>query len=170
MGYTPGRHSMVVKSPLYALHESLGAKFTDFAGFEVPVQYTSIVDEHLTVRNAVGLFDVSHMSNVWITGKDAAKLISLTTVEDASRVEAGKSQYTALLRENGTIIDDTIFMHLDEKFMMIPNAGMSQIVTHWLTEQAKTHHFSVKVEDVSRDYVILAIQGPRSRETLQKIT
>ena len=148
----------------------LGATFTEFAGFEMPIQYSSIRDEHMVVRRKVGLFDVTHMSNVWITGPDVEKLISLTTVEDASRIEDGKSQYTEILRENGTIIDDTIFMHLGEKFMMIPNAGMNQIVTKWLTEQAKKHHFKVKVEDVSREYVILAIQGPKAKDTLQKIT
>ncbi|MCJ7696847.1 MAG: glycine cleavage system aminomethyltransferase GcvT [Thermoplasmata archaeon] len=161
---------MVLRSPLYENQVKLGAKFTEFAGFEMPIQYSTIREEHFVVRKKVGLFDVSHMSNVWITGSDAAKLISLTTVEDASRVDDGKSQYTAILRENGTIIDDTIFMHLNEKFMMIPNAGMNQIVTKWLNEQAKKHHLKAKAEDVSREYVILAIQGPKSKETLQKVT
>ena len=161
---------MVLRSPLYESQVKLGATFTEFAGFEMPIQYSSIRDEHMVVRKKVGLFDVTHMSNVWITGPDAAKLISLTTVEDASRVQDGKSQYTEILRKNGTIIDDTIFMHLGEKYMMIPNAGMNQIVTKWLTDQAKEHHLKAKVQDVSRKYVILAIQGPKSKDTLQKLT
>ena len=161
---------MVFRSPLYENQVKLGAKFTEFAGFEMPIQYSSIREEHLTVRKKVGLFDVSHMSNVWISGSDSTKLISLTTVEDASRIEDGKSQYTTILRENGTIIDDTIFMHLGEKYMMIPNAGMNEIVTKWLNQQAKNYHLNVKVEDVSRDYVILAVQGPQSKKTLQKTT
>lgn len=161
---------MVLRSPLYETQVKLGARFIEFAGYEMPIQYSSIREEHLTVRTAVGLFDVTHMSNVWITGPDAARLISLTTVEDAARIEDGKSQYTEILRENGTIIDDTIFMHLGDRFMMIPNAGMNQIVTTWLNEQAKKHHLKAKAEDVSREYVILAIQGPKSKETLQKIT
>ena len=78
---------MVLRSPLYENQVKLSAKFTEFAGFEMPIQYSSIREEHFVVRKKVGLFDVSHMSNVWITGSDAAKLISLTTVEDASRVE-----------------------------------------------------------------------------------
>lgn len=166
----PGEKEMVLRSPLYQTQVKLGATFTEFAGFEMPIQYTSIRDEHMVVRKKVGLFDVTHMSNVWITGPDATKLISLTTVEDASRIESGKSQYTEILREDGTIIDDTIFMHLGEKYMMIPNAGMNKIVTTWLTEQAKKHHLKAKAEDVSREYVILAIQGPQSKETLQKLT
>ena len=161
---------MPLRSPLNDLHVSLGAKFTEFAGFEMPIQYSSIVDEHLTVRKSVGLFDVSHMSNIWITGKDAEKLISLTTVEDASKIGPGKSQYTTILKENGTIIDDTIFMHIDGKFMMIPNAGMSNIVTTWLNDKAKEHKLKAQAEDVSTDYVILAIQGPKSKDTLQKLT
>lgn len=165
-----GRCDMVLRSPLYEKQVKLGAKFTEFAGFEMPIQYSSIREEHFIVRKKVGLFDVSHMSNVWITGPDVTKLINLTTVEDASRVGDGKSQYTVILRENGTIIDDTIFMHLGEKFMMIPNAGMNLIVTEWLNQQAKKHHLNVKVEDVTRDYVILAIQGPQSKVTLQKVT
>ncbi len=161
---------MVSKSPLYNIHKDLGAKFTEFAGFEMPIQFSSIKDEHLAVRRSVGFFDVSHMSNVWITGKDAEKLISLTTVEDASRIGDGLSQYTAILREDGTVIDDTIFMHLGEKYMIIPNAGMATTVTKWLSDKAKEHNLDAKAEDVSRDFVILAIQGPKSRDTLQKLT
>jgi len=162
---------MAIKSPLNEIHKKLGAKFTEFAGFEMPIQYSSIKDEHLTVRKTVGLFDVSHMSNVWITGKEAEKLISLTTVEDASKIGVGKSQYTTILNEDGTVIDDTIFMHLEEqKYMIIPNAGMSEKVTKWLNDKAEEHGICASAEDVSKDYVILAIQGPKSRDTLQKIT
>jgi aminomethyltransferase len=161
---------MVKRSPLYELQKKLGARFTEFAGFEMPIQYSSIKDEHLTVRKAVGLFDVSHMSNVWISGEDAEKLISLTTVEDASKIPDKKSQYTALLREDGTVIDDTIFMHLGDKFMMIPNAGMAETVTKWLNEKAEEYDLCATAENVSEDFVILAIQGPKSRDTLQKLT
>jgi aminomethyltransferase len=161
---------MTLKSPLHDIHKSLGAKFTEFAGFEMPIQYSSIRDEHLTVRKNVGLFDVSHMSNVWITGKGAQELISLTTVEDASRIPDKKSQYTAILKKDGTIIDDTIFMHLDDRYMMIPNAGMAEIVTDWLNKAADEHNICATVENVSHEYVILAIQGPKARDTLQKLT
>ena len=161
---------MVLHSPLYKIQQDLGAKFTHFAGFEMPIQYTSIREEHLTVRKTVGLFDVSHMSNVWISGKDAEQLVSTTTVEDASRIPDEMSQYTEILKENGTIIDDTIFLHLKDRFMMMPNAGMNTIVTNWLQEQTQKHDLDATIEDVSTDYVILAIQGPRSRDTLQQLT
>ncbi len=161
---------MGIKSPLYDIHKKLGGKFTEFAGFEMPIQYSSIFEEHLTVRKTVGLFDVSHMSNVWITGNDATKLLSLTTVADVTKYGDKQSQYTEIIKEDGTIIDDTIFMNLMDKYMIIPNAGMNLIVTNWLNGQAKKYELDAKAEDVSRDFVILAIQGPKSRETLQKLT
>ena len=161
---------MAIKSPLYKIQEKLGAKFTEFAGFEMPLQYSSIKEEHLAVRKSVGLFDVSHMSNVWISGKDAMKLLSLTTVADVPKIGKNQGQYTVIPRENGTIIDDTIFMNLGDKYMIIPNAGMSTIVTKWLNDKIKEHKLDAKAEDVSREFVILAIQGPCSREVLQKLT
>lgn len=162
---------MLKRSPLYQLHKKLGAKFTEFAGFEMPLQFTSIREEHLTVRETVGLFDVSHMSNVWVTGREAEKILSLTTIEDASRIKEGRSQYTAILREDGTIIDDVIFLHIDkDRYMVIPNAGMDEIVTSWLNEKAEEYNIDAEVTNVSKDFVILAIQGPKSRDTLQKIT
>ncbi len=161
---------MALKSPLNEIHKKLGAKFTDFAGFEMPLQFSGIKDEHLAVRKSVGIFDVSHMGNVWITGKDAEKLISLTTMEDASKIGVGRSQYTAILREDGTIIDDTIFMHIDDRFMLIPNAGQSKTVTDWLNKKAEEHNLCAQAGNVSRKYVILAVQGPKSRELLQKLT
>ncbi len=161
---------MVKQSPLYQIHKDLGATFTEFADFQMPVQYSSIKDEHLTVRTSVGLFDVSHMSNVWVTGPDAEELLTITTLEDAHRIIDKKSQYTAILRENGTIIDDTIFMHLDDKFMVIPNAGMDDVVTSWFNKQVKKHNLDATVENVSKKYVILAVQGPKSRDVLQKLT
>ena len=161
---------MPTKLSLYNLHKKLGARFTEFAGFEMPIQYVSIKDEHLTVRKSVGLFDVSHMSNVWITGDGAENLISLTTLEDASRIIDKKSQYTAILKDDGTVIDDTIFMHLNNKFMMVPNAGMADNVTKWLNKKAEEKNIYAQAENVSKDYVILAVQGPKSRDTLQKIT
>ncbi len=161
---------MVLRSPLYELQKSQGASFTEFAGYEMPLQYSSITDEHLTVRKTVGLFDVSHMSNVWITGPDAEQLLSRCTVEDASRIGDGKSQYTEILREDGTVIDDTIFMHLDDRFMLVPNAGMDHIVTEWFNKQAAAFSLNARAENVSREFVILAVQGPQSQKTLQMLT
>lgn len=161
---------MGIISPLHELHKEMNATFTEFAGFTMPVQFSSIKDEHLCVRKNVGIFDVSHMSNVWISGKDAAHLLSKTTIEDATRFKNGQSQYTALTREDGTIIDDTIFMHLDDKYMIMPNAGMAEVVTDWLNKQADYFNFDATAENVSRKYAILAVQGPLSKKILQKVT
>jgi len=161
---------MVKRSPLYNIQKELGAKFTEFAGFEMPIQYSSIKDEHLAVRRSVGLFDVSHMSNTWISGEEAEKLITLTTMEDASRIADKKSQYTAVLCEDGTIIDDTIFMHLGDKYMLIPNAGMADTVTDWINKKADENGICASAENVSDNFAILAVQGPKSRDTLQKLT
>ncbi|MEM0492942.1 MAG: glycine cleavage system aminomethyltransferase GcvT [Candidatus Thermoplasmatota archaeon] len=160
---------MVLRSPLHHVHESLGARFTEFAGFEMPVQYSSIRDEHINVRRYVGLFDVSHMSNIWLTGEDVVDLLSLSTVTDASKIKPNQGQYTVILNDDGAIIDDIIFMNLVDRYMIIPNAGMSTVVANWLTRQAKKHKLSVKVEDVSRIFVILAVQGPKSKDALQGI-
>lgn len=161
---------MIQRSPLHKIHEKLGAKFTIFMGNEMPLYFTSIRDEHLTVRKAVGLFDVSHMCNVLVEGKDAERLMSIATVEDASRIPEFMSQYTVILREDGTIVDDTIFYHLPKGYLMVPNAGMGQKVANWFNEKAKEYGLDAKARDVSREYAILAIQGPRSREVLQKLT
>jgi aminomethyltransferase len=162
--------SMELTSPLHELHKENNATFTEFAGFTMPVQFSSIKDEHLCVRNKGGIFDVSHMSNVWISGKDAANLLSRTTIEDATRFEHGQSQYTAFTREDGTIIDDTIFMHLDDKYMIMPNAGMAKTVTDWLNKQAKHFGLNAEATNVSRDYAIIAAQGPLSKKILQEVT
>jgi len=161
---------MILRSPLHEVHKELGAKFTEFVGFKMPLQFSSIKQEHIAVRRSVGLFDVSHMSNIWIDGRDAEKLLGLATVEDASRIVENSSQYTVILKEDGTVIDDTIFMNLGSKYMMVPNAGMSSIVAKWLKDKAKEYNLDVDVKDVSKEYVILAIQGPKSRDTLQKLT
>ena len=162
---------MLKRSALHEIHRDLGAKFTEFAGYEMPIQFTSIKDEHINVRKNVGIFDVSHMSNVWITGKDSEKLISLITVEDAKKYPVGRSQYTEILKDDGTVIDDTIFMHVEEgKYMIIPNAGMNEIVTDWINQKAEENNLCAKAEDVTEEYSILAIQGPKAQETLQELT
>jgi len=102
--------------------------------------------------------------------KKQKNLITLTTIEDASRIPDKKSQYTAILREDGTIIDDTIFLHLDDKYMMMPNAGMGDIVTNWLNQKAEEKDICASTENVSDDFAIFAVQGPKSRDTLQKLT
>lgn len=150
--------------PLHALHAELGARFVEFAGFDMPVQYSSILEEHAAVRNAAGLFDVSHMSNIWVRGKGAQNLISAVACTNPERIKVGRGSYTTAPREDGTIIDDLIYYKFgDEEFHVVPNAGMNKILTSWLIAHAGS---DVTVDDVSREYCIFALQGPKVRDIL----
>ena len=155
-----------MKTALYELHKQLGATFTNFMGYEMPLRYKSVQEEHLNVRHHVGLFDVSHMGNIFVRGKDAEKFISKITVENASKIKEGMGQYTVLLNNDGNIIDDEVFLHVrNEEYLFIPNASMHEKVAAWMEE----NNGNVEIEDVSNEYTILAIQGPLSAETLQEI-
>ncbi|MCD6448322.1 MAG: glycine cleavage system aminomethyltransferase GcvT [Thermoplasmata archaeon] len=156
-----------MKTALYELHEKLGATFTNFMGYEMPLRYTSVQEEHLNVRHNVGIFDVSHMGNIFVRGNDAEKFISRITVERAEKIKEGMGQYTVLLDEKGNIIDDEVFLHIGKnEYLFIPNAGMHERIAAWMKENAAGN---VEIEDVSNDYSIIAIQGPKCVETLQEI-
>lgn len=150
-----------MKSPLHELHEELGATFTTFSGYEMPLKYTSIQDEHINVRRNVGIFDVSHMGNMFVRGSDAGKFISKITATDAGKIGIGMGAYTVVLRDDGTIIDDEVFLHIrDDEYMFIPNAGRNRDVESWFVEH--TDGMDVDIEDVSQEFVIIAVQGPLS--------
>jgi len=157
----------MVQTPLYPVHKRMGASFIDFFGYEMPLKYSSIWEEHLTVRKKVGLFDVSHMGNLWVRGRDALSFLDSLVVEDPSRIGVGKGQYTVILREDGTIIDDEVFFHLPDGYLFVPNVGMHDTITTWFRSHAQG--FDVSIEDVSINYVILAVQGPFAQESLQKL-
>jgi len=157
----------MVKTPLYPIHKRMGASFIDFFGYEMPLKYSSIKDEHLTVRKKMGLFDVSHMGNLWVRGKDALSLLNSLIVEDPSTIGVGQGQYTVILREDGAIIDDEVFFHLPNGYLFVPNVGMHDTVAKWF--QSHAQGFDVSIEDVSMEYVILAVQGPLAQETVQKL-
>ncbi len=160
-------HSMPMKTALYELHERLGATFTNFMGYEMPLLYTSVQEEHLNVRHNVGIFDVSHMGKIFVRGNDAEKFISKITVERAEKIKKGMGQYTVLLNENGDIIDDEVFLHVGyNEYLFIPNAGMHERMEEWMKKNA---FGDVEIEDVSNEYSIIAVQGPKSAETLQEI-
>ena len=156
-----------MKSPLHSLHEELGATFTTFMEYEMPLKYTSIQDEHLNVRRNVGIFDVSHMGNLFVRGKDAEEFISKVTVGDVSQAGIGMGQYTVILKEDGTIIDDEVFLHLENEYLFIPNAGRSKIIEGWFKKNS--HGMDVEIEDVSQKFAIIAVQGPSSKECLQEV-
>jgi aminomethyltransferase len=160
--------TLLKRTPFYELHEQAGAKLIDFSGFEMPVQYDSIRKEHNAVRDSVGIFDVSHMGELFISGSEALDLIQFVTINDATKLETGKAQYTAMCYEDGGIVDDLIVYMLDEEyFMLVVNASNIEKDFNWINEH---NTFDAELTNKSDDYCLLAVQGPQSVKTLQKIT
>ncbi|HLR76858.1 MAG TPA: glycine cleavage system aminomethyltransferase GcvT [Balneolaceae bacterium] len=159
---------MPEQTPLYDLHEELGAKITNFGGWQMPVRYSSIKKEHTFVRNKVGLFDVSHMGELFINGPEALQLLQFVTINDASKLKPGKAQYSAMCHEDGGVIDDLIIYMLDEnEYMLVVNASNIEKDFNWITGQ---NRFDAEVQNRSSQMCLFAIQGPDSPATLQKIT
>lgn len=155
------------KTTLYNIHEKLGAKIVEFAGFLMPVQYSSIIAEHKAVRNSVGVFDVSHMGEVFVTGEKALDFVQHITINDASKLIPGRVQYSAMCYPDGGIVDDLLVYKIsDTHFMLVINASNTEKDFNWMLQNNK---FGVKLENKSDDYSLLAIQGPKSKDTLQKI-
>lgn len=158
----------VKRIPLHHIHENLGAKMMPFAGFDMPVRYSSDKEEHLCVRQGVGVFDVSHMGEFMVRGVGALDLIQQVTSNDASKLVDGQAQYSCLPNDTGGIVDDLIVYKLkDHEYMLVVNA--SNIEKDWNWIQSKNNQ-KVEMEDVSDDYVLLAVQGPKATDTLQKLT
>lgn len=151
----------------YDIHKTLGAKLVEFAGFEMPVQYESIIAEHLAVRNSVGVFDVSHMGEFFITGKDALSFVQKVTTNDASRLLKGKVQYSAACYEDGGIVDDLLVYSGDSYYMMVVNAANIQKDFDWFKKNLSE---DVGLVNKSDDYSLLAVQGKNSLNTIQKLT
>ncbi|XOD68459.1 MAG: glycine cleavage system aminomethyltransferase GcvT [Flavobacteriales bacterium AspAUS03] len=156
------------KTILYDIHLALGAKMAPFAGFHMPIQYTSIQEEHIAVRNAVGLFDVSHMGEFFIRGRQAKDLLQYLTTNDVSRLNPGLAQYSCMTHESGGIIDDLIIYKLaEEEFMLVVNAANIEKDAQWINQN---NHFATEFFDRSQEYALLAVQGPRALEILQPLT
>lgn len=159
---------MLKRTPFYELHEQEGAKLIDFGGFEMPVQYDSIRKEHNAVRENVGMFDVSHMGEFRISGDEALELIQYVTINDASKLEPGKAQYSAMCYEDGGIVDDLLVYMLDNnEYMLVVNASNIEKDFNWIDQN---NSFDAELINESDDTCLLAVQGPRSVETLQKLT
>lgn len=158
---------MAKQTPFFNLHQSLGAKIVDFAGYEMPVQYSGILEEHKAVRNSVGVFDVSHMGEFEVRGKDALAFLQKVTINDVSKLWIGKVQYSAMCYEDGGIVDDLLVYRLDDHYLLVVNAANKQKDWDWLQSQK---FGDVALTDVSDATALLAIQGPNSLATLQKLT
>ena len=152
------------RTPLHDRHVELGARMVPFAGWEMPVQYDGVLPEHRAVRSDAGVFDVSHMGELEVEGPTARDLLQATLSNDIDRLGTGEAQYTLLTTESGGIVDDLIAYRLDEhRYLLVVNASNRESVVRWLKERELR---GSDVRDVSDDYALLAVQGPRALERL----
>ena len=150
------------------IHESLGAKMVPFAGYNMPVQYEGVNIEHETVRNGVGVFDVSHMGEFWLRGAKALDLIQKVCSNDASKLVDGKAQYSCLPNNEGGIVDDLLIYRISsEEYMLVVNASNIEKDWNWISSH---NDLGVEMENRSDDYSLLAVQGPKAAEALQSLT
>ncbi|MGB4960212.1 MAG: glycine cleavage system aminomethyltransferase GcvT [Saprospiraceae bacterium] len=166
---------MIKNTPISHLHIALGAKMADFAGYNMPIQYTSITEEHHAVRNSVGIFDVSHMGEFIIKGQQAMDLIQKVTSNDVSKLEIGDAQYSCLPNHTGGIVDDLLVYRLTEDkcsegeraYMLVVNASNIDKDWNWIVDQ---NTFDAKMSNISDRSGLLAVQGPKATAVLQSLT
>ncbi|MFN4083654.1 MAG: glycine cleavage system aminomethyltransferase GcvT [Bacteroidia bacterium] len=150
------------------LHVSLGAKMIEFAGFNMPVLYTNLIQEHLAVRNSVGVFDVSHMGEFLIKGEKALDLLQLVTSNDVSKLTDGKVQYSCMPNDKGGIVDDLlVYRYSETEYYLVVNAGNIDKDWNWINQH---NTFGVEMENLSNAYSLLAVQGPNAIKVIQKLT
>lgn len=156
------------KTPFTDIHIALGAKMHEFAGYNMPIEYSGIIDEHMTVCNAVGVFDVSHMGEIWVKGPRALSFLQRMLSNNVAALEIGKAQYTAIINDQGGIVDDIIVYHYEpEKYMLVVNASNIEKDWKWLVNH---NDEMADLENSSDNIAQLAIQGPKALATLQKLT
>ena len=156
------------KTPLHPVHLALGAKMVDFGGWEMPIEYSGIIDEHLAVRAAVGLFDVSHMGEIEVRGPQALELVEMVTPNAASRLRDNQAQYSALLYPQGTFVDDVLVHRFSANhYFFCVNASNQRKDFEWIVSN---NTLEAEVEYASEKYAQLAVQGPRAIATAQKLT
>ena len=158
----------VKRTPLHALHREAGARFTEFGGWEMPVQYEGVIAEHRAVRSAVGLFDVSHMGEIEVRGKGALALCRRIATNDAATLAVGRAQYTLWCDEKGGTIDDTILYRLgEERYLFCVNAGNTATCVEWIRARAAEAADDAIVHDASDELALIAVQGPRAAPLLE---
>jgi aminomethyltransferase len=157
------------KTALNGLHRRLGAKMVDFGGWDMPVEYSGLIAEHMAVRTGVGLFDVSHMGDIQLRGPGSFEAVQHLSMNDASKLQVGQAQYSALLYPQGTFVDDVIVHKFSPNdYLLVINAGTREKDYGWVRSQAS--RFDCHVSDYSNYYTQLAIQGPKAEATLQRLT
>lgn len=154
------------KTALYDRHIALGGKVVPFAGYLMPIQYSGIIDEHMTVRQSVGMFDVSHMGEFIVRGKDAESFLNRMTTNNVAKLAPGEIQYSSMLYDNGGVVDDLLVYRFEDHFMTVVNASNLEKDFNWLKEHLEG---DVVLENQSDDYSLLAIQGPKAIELVAKI-
>lgn len=155
------------KTGLYNKHVALGGKMVPFAGFIMPVQYSGIIDEHMTVRTKVGVFDVSHMGEFEFRGADAEKFLNYMTTNNVAKLEPGGIQYSAMLYDDGGVVDDLLVYRFEDHYMTVVNAANLDKDYKWLKSHLKG---DVDLKDVSDQTTLLAIQGPKAVDVVRKLT
>jgi aminomethyltransferase len=159
---------MLNRTPFYDIHRKAGAKLVEFGGWEMPVQYEGIRKEHKAVRSGVGLFDVSHMGEIFINGPQAFDLIQFVTVNDVAILTPGRAQYSVMCYEDGGIVDDLIvYMLAEQSYMLVVNAANIEKDFKWIGQH---NDFDAELKDFSLEMCLLAVQGPKSTDVLQKLT
>ncbi len=157
------------KTPLLECHQKYGGKIVDFGGWALPVQYTGIIDEHRAVRNSAGLFDVSHMGEIRVSGPQALDLVDYLLTNDVTRVSVGQVQYSPMCYPDGGVVDDLITYRVGEdEFLLVVNAANKDKDHEWIVDKADD--YDVTVTDESDDTALLAIQGPRAEVILGRVT
>jgi aminomethyltransferase len=163
--------ALLKKTPLYASHVALGARMVPFAGWDMPVEYSGITAEHMAVRTAAGLFDVSHMGEVEIAGKDALTAVQHITSNDASKLQVGQIQYSALTTPEGTFVDDLLVYRFGPShYLVVINASNIDKDYAWIDARAKEAVPDVATVNSSDRYALIAVQGPRAQQILQTLT
>ncbi|HCF58577.1 MAG TPA: glycine cleavage system aminomethyltransferase GcvT [Myxococcales bacterium] len=158
---------MARRTPLYEAHLQAGGKIVEFAGWELPVQYKGIIEEHTAVRTAVGLFDVSHMGEVFVTGPKALEATQQLLTNDLAKCKDGQALYAGLLNDKGGFVDDVLcYRYNEQKFLLVVNAANAAKDVAWI----KAHSFGAQIDDRSDEYAQIAVQGPKSRELVQRLT
>jgi aminomethyltransferase len=155
------------RTAFYEIHKSAGAKIVEFAGYEMPVQYAGIIEEHRRVRETVGVFDVSHMGEIEVWGEDALDFVQKITVNDASKLANGRVQYSAMCYDDGGIVDDLLVYNMGDHYMLVVNAANIEKDFAWMQKNLSA---DVELRNRSDEFSLLAVQGPKSLEALQPLT